>query len=231
MDHYCTPCPFTTEHGARHVDDTRVAAAEILARHLNRAADDFETTGVLMADCINTPLGVMFSLCDARSLHLLEFNDRRALGTEIRAMERAAKGQIGIGSTAATERLRHELAQYFAGTRARFDIGLTLHGKGFTVSVWRALCDIEAGQTRTYGALAAHLGRADAVRAVARANGANQIAILVPCHRILAADGALTGYGGGLWRKQALIDLERQYRHQLSSGHGRKHHDTSSRDI
>ncbi len=89
---------------------------------------------------------------------------------------------------------------------------LALHGSDFTKQVWRALMDIPAGETRSYGGLAANMGRPEASRAVARANGANQIALVIPCHRVIGADGSLTGYGGGLWRKQRLLEIEAQYR-------------------
>ncbi|MEO0903647.1 MAG: methylated-DNA--[protein]-cysteine S-methyltransferase, partial [Pseudomonadota bacterium] len=86
------------------------------------------------------------------------------------------------------------------------------HGSPFTQSVWDQLRLIPAGVTRSHSDIAARIGRPSAVRAVARANGANQIAIVVPCHRVIGADGSLTGYGGGLWRKQKLIEIERHYK-------------------
>jgi len=92
-----------------------------------------------------------------------------------------------------------------------FETPLVLHGSPFSRDVWQELLRIPAGQTRSYSDVARAIGRPDAVRAVARANGANQIALVIPCHRVLGADGALTGYGGGLWRKQRLIEVERQY--------------------
>jgi len=92
-----------------------------------------------------------------------------------------------------------------------FETPLVLHGSPFSRDVWQELLRIPAGQTRSYSDVARAIGRPDAVRAVARANGANQIALVIPCHRVLGADGALTGYGGGLWRKQRLIQVERQY--------------------
>jgi AraC family transcriptional regulator, regulatory protein of adaptative response / methylated-DNA-[protein]-cysteine methyltransferase len=88
-------------------------------------------------------------------------------------------------------------------------------GSDFVKTVWTALRTIPAGETRSYAQLADSIGRPSAVRAVARANGANPLALVVPCHRVIGADGSLTGYGGGLWRKQKLIELERRY---LKSG-------------
>ncbi len=80
----------------------------------------------------------------------------------------------------------------------------------FTQQVWDALREIPAGETRSYSEIACQIGRPAATRAVARANGANQIALMIPCHMVIGADGSLTGYGGGLWRKQRLIEIERQ---------------------
>ena len=88
---------------------------------------------------------------------------------------------------------------------------LTLHGTEFVESVWTALLRVPAGETRSYGALAQELNNPRAVRAVAQANGANRLAIIVPCHRIIGADGSLTGYGGGLWRKRWLLDHEARH--------------------
>ena len=93
-----------------------------------------------------------------------------------------------------------------------FETPLALHGTPFTRDVWRELLKIPAGDIRSYSDVAKALGRPEAVRAVARANGANQIAVVIPCHRVMGADGSLMGYGGGLWRKQKLIELERSYR-------------------
>ena len=95
----------------------------------------------------------------------------------------------------------------------KFDLTIVLHGTDFTKTVWKALCDIPAGETRSYGELAQTIGKPSASRAVARANGCNQIAIVVPCHRVIGSDGSLTGYGGGLWRKQKLLEIEALYQH------------------
>jgi methylated-DNA-[protein]-cysteine S-methyltransferase len=103
---------------------------------------------------------------------------------------------------------RQQLAEYFAGDRTAFDLVLAPRGSAFQLAVWAALRAIPYGQTRTYGEIAAAVGRPDAVRAVGAANGANPIAVIVPCHRVIGADGSLTGFGGGLERKRALLDLE-----------------------
>ena len=106
--------------------------------------------------------------------------------------------------------IERELAEYFAGTRMQFATRVVLTGSAFQSTVWRALQTIPAGATNSYGELAAGIGKPAAVRAVGRANGDNRLSIIVPCHRVIGADGALTGYGGGLWRKQKLLDHERE---------------------
>jgi methylated-DNA-[protein]-cysteine S-methyltransferase len=102
-----------------------------------------------------------------------------------------------------------QLEEYFAGARRHFDLELDLGGTPFQRGVWRRLLEIPCGETLSYGALARALGRPDGVRAVAAAVGRTPVPIIVPCHRVVASDGALTGYRGGLQRKQALLDLER----------------------
>jgi len=101
-----------------------------------------------------------------------------------------------------------QLDEYFAGRRQRFELELDLVGTPFQLAVWEALTQIPYGTTVSYGDVARTIGRADRLRAVGAANGRNPIAIIVPCHRVIGADGSLTGYGGGLHRKRALLDLE-----------------------
>jgi methylated-DNA-[protein]-cysteine S-methyltransferase len=101
-----------------------------------------------------------------------------------------------------------QLDEYFTGRRRVFELPLTLHGTAFQQRVWAALLEIPYGQTRSYGELAEHLGRPTAARAVGLANGRNPIGVIVPCHRLVAADGGLVGYGGGIDRKQALLAHE-----------------------
>ena len=165
----------------------------------------------LLATRLDTPIGEMIAVADDRALHLLEFSDRTALPTEMRRIVRRL-GPVSNGTTAISTWVARELAEYFASDRTAFTLPMAQRGTPFTSSVWAALCEIPCGETRSYGELAARLGRASAVRAVARANGANQIAILVPCHRVIGADGALVGYGGKLWRKRWLLDHEQRLR-------------------
>ena len=158
---------------------------------------------------IETPLGAMIAAADQHALRLLEFTDRRMLGTQLTRLGKRTGAVLVPGDNDVIARTREELAAYFRGELRAFTVPLDPAGTDFQRAVWLELARIGYGETRSYGAQAAALGRPDAVRAVARANGDNPIAIIVPCHRVVGSDGSLTGYGGGLWRKQRLLDLER----------------------
>ena len=163
----------------------------------------------LVLSRLETPLGEMIAVTGDDGLHLLEFHDRTALPGEMRRIE-ARFGQVADGRTAVGDALAAELAEYFAGKRTAFTIPIVQRGSPFSALVWAALRAIPCGETRSYAQLAGQIGRPAAVRAVARANGANQVAILVPCHRVIGADGTLVGYGGKLWRKQWLLEHEQR---------------------
>ncbi|UWQ91789.1 trifunctional transcriptional activator/DNA repair protein Ada/methylated-DNA--[protein]-cysteine S-methyltransferase [Rhodobacteraceae bacterium M382] len=207
---------FTTlGEGGRVVDAQVTAGFEspsafraAFARLLGRAPSAFSATALLKADWIETPLGAMIGVSCTHRLHLLEFIDRKALPRELSKLEKAVPGGVGLGRLGPTDQIASELASYFSGNAARFVTPVQLHGTAFEREVWRALMQIPAGETRSYSQLAHDIGRPTATRAVARANGVNQLAIIVPCHRVLGADGALTGYGGGVWRKQRMIEIE-----------------------
>lgn len=194
--------------------DSASAFRAAFAKLLGRAPGTLSNDPLLYADWIATPLGDMVALSCARALHLLEFIDRKALPKELGRLDHYARGRIGIGRTQISEQIRQELGAFFDGSSATFDTPLTLHGTEFTQRVWQELRRIPAGETRSYSQIAHAIGRPSAVRAVARANGANQIALVVPCHRVIGADGALTGYGGGLWRKQRLLEIETTHKHR-----------------
>lgn len=157
---------------------------------------------------VATPLGTMIAGATSEALLLLEFTDRRGMDGQLSALTKRT-GTVAIaGRNSMHDRAEQELNEYFAGTRTQFSVPLSFPGTDFQRAAWKALCEVPYGQTRSYARQAAAIGRPEAVRAVARANGQNRIAIIVPCHRIIGADGKLTGYGGGLWRKQRLLDLE-----------------------
>ncbi|MCV2893632.1 bifunctional transcriptional activator/DNA repair enzyme AdaA [Lentibacter sp. XHP0401] len=178
---------------------------------LGTAPGSLAQNPLLFAGWVSTPLGDMITVSSRTHLHLLEFTDRKGLPRELAKLRALAKGSLGIGSTAPAEQIKSELAAYFAGTSARFETPLAYTGSPFAQSVWDTLRLIPAGTTKSYSDIAREIDRPTATRAVARANGANQIALVVPCHRVIGADGSLTGYGGGLWRKQKLLEIERQY--------------------
>jgi AraC family transcriptional regulator of adaptative response/methylated-DNA-[protein]-cysteine methyltransferase len=157
---------------------------------------------------IDTPLGVLLAAACERALRLLEFTDRRMLETQLQRLEKRTGAVLVPGDNDVIARTRAELDAYFRGELRDFTVPLEPAGTQFQVEVWQELRRIAYGETRSYGAQASALGRRDTVRAVARANGDNPIAIIVPCHRVVGSDGSLTGYGGGLWRKQRLLDLE-----------------------
>ena len=191
--------------------DSPSAFRAAFAKLMGVAPGSLAKDALLRADHIKTPLGDMIAVCDKRALHLLEFADRKALPTEMKRLRTAAKGSIGIGRFATHDQIAAELNAFFAKQNDQFATPLVLHGTPFTCDVWKILQTIPAGETRSYSAVAASMGAPQATRAVARANGANQIAIVIPCHRVIGAAGSLTGYGGGLWRKQYLIDIEKHY--------------------
>lgn len=178
---------------------------------IGKAPGTLATNPLLYADWVPTPLGDMIAVSCKSKLHLLEFFQRKALPKELARLDRYAKGRLGLGRTDPGEQIKEELTAFFDGKCARFQTPLAYHGSDFSAAVWDALQEIPAGQTRSYAQLAQQIGRPSATRAVARANGANQIALVVPCHRVIGTDGSLTGYGGGLWRKQKLLEIERQY--------------------
>jgi O-6-methylguanine DNA methyltransferase len=144
------------------------------------------------------------------ALCLLEFADRRGLPTQLRTLARRTGAVLTPGDNDILDKLRTELNDYFRGGRAAFTVPVHAPGTDFQERVWRELRRIEPGATISYADLARRIGQPTAVRAVARANGHNRVAILIPCHRVVGADGTLTGYGGGLWRKKRLLELERE---------------------
>ncbi len=171
----------------------------------SRASDCIEV------DLVDTPLGPVVVGATSSALCLLEFATRRMLATQVDVLRRRFKTSVVPGRNEVVERTAQELAEYFAGKRSRFEVPIATPGTPFQERVWRELCKIPFGETRSYEALARKVGRPGAVRALGTANGANRVAIVVPCHRVCRKSGELGGYGGGLWRKQALLDLERRF--------------------
>ena len=161
---------------------------------------------------LSTPLGAMLAAADDEGLHLLEFADRRMLETQIARLRKRLPVTFVPGRHDTIDRIERELAEYFAGSRRSFESPIADAGTEFQRAVWKRLRQIPYGGTVSYAEVARDLGRPASVRAVARANGDNRLAIVIPCHRVIGSDGKLTGYGGGLWRKQRLLELERAHR-------------------
>lgn len=157
---------------------------------------------------VASPVGELVLGATDDQVVLLEFVDRRLLPTQVARVAKALGCVFAPGETPLLRRVRAQLDQYFAGRLRAFDLPVALNGTPFQQSVWRALLTIPSGETRSYTQIADAIGQPTAVRAVARANGDNRIAIVIPCHRVMGADGTLVGYGGGLWRKQRLLELE-----------------------
>ena len=153
----------------------------------------------------------MLALADRQGLRLLEFVDRRGLENEIGRLRRRLRCAVVPGTNATLEAAEAQLRRYFSGEALAFDLPLAPVGSAFQQEVWAALRRIPAGATRSYAKIAAQIGRVGAQRAVGRANGSNTLALVIPCHRVIGADGSLSGYGGGVWRKQRLLDHERAH--------------------
>ena len=166
----------------------------------------------LQARWIDTPLGAMLALADQGGLHLLEFVDRRGLENEISRLRRQTGSVIVPGNNSILEKVIEELKIYFEGTSANFNVPLVVRGSGFEQAVWRLLQQIPPGETWSYHQLAERLGQPTATRAVGNANGRNILALVIPCHRVIRADGSLSGYGGGVWRKKWLLEHEQNMR-------------------
>ncbi len=163
----------------------------------------------LVTSWVESPVGPLVIAAKRNAVCLLEFSDRRALESQFAVIRKRHECAIIPGSNAAIDQLKHELKLYFARKLKEFKAPLDYRGSPFQVKVWDWLQRIPYGETLSYEELARVVGSPGAQRAVGRANGQNRISIVIPCHRVVNKGGALGGYGGGLWRKQYLLDLER----------------------
>jgi AraC family transcriptional regulator of adaptative response/methylated-DNA-[protein]-cysteine methyltransferase len=183
---------------------------EAFRRYFGEAPTQLEGHELAQVDRISTPLGPMLAAATAEALCLLEFVDRRALPRQVDRVRRRLDVVFTPGRNAIVDRVEEQLSAYFEGDLRRFDLPVRTCGTSFQQAIWDELRTIPSGTTRSYADVARAVGRPNAVRAVGTANGANAIAIVIPCHRVVGADGRLAGYGGGLWRKQRLLELERR---------------------
>ncbi len=188
----------------------REAFAKLFGERPSMARD----VNVMVSRWLETPLGPMLAIANDNGLYVLDFVNRRGLEREITRLRTRAKCVVVPGVHRHLDHAASEIAEYYAGQRRQFSLTLAERGTDFQRAVWAQLLAIPPGETRSYAAIAKAIGQPTAVRAVARANGDNYRAIVIPCHRVIGSDGALTGYGGGLARKQWLLDHEARHRHR-----------------
>ena len=155
------------------------------------------------------PLGTLFAVVDDSGVRVLEFVKTDGPIRQLEMMKRSLGGPLERGEHPILDRLREQLSGYFEGKRRVFDLPLHPKGTPFQERVWKALLQIPYGEVRSYIDLARAVGNPKAVRAVGGANGSNPISIIIPCHRVIGADGSIVGYGGGLERKGWLLAHER----------------------
>jgi AraC family transcriptional regulator of adaptative response/methylated-DNA-[protein]-cysteine methyltransferase len=173
-----------------------------------KAPGKFRGSDCLRIGFIETPLGPMLAAASDRAVCQLEFADRRGLENSYKSMRLRFGMPVVPGDNDVLQQLRCELREYFGSERRDFTVPIELKGTPFQERVWRELQRIPFGKTASYEAIARKTGSATATRAVARANATNRVYLLVPCHRVIAKDGTLSGYGGGVWRKRLLLKFE-----------------------
>jgi AraC family transcriptional regulator, regulatory protein of adaptative response / methylated-DNA-[protein]-cysteine methyltransferase len=177
----------------------------------NKIAKEADIAPVVIIRLL-TPLGPMIAGATAEGICLLEFADRRMLETQLERIRKAFRTPTVPGSNHHIAELKKQLDSYFTGSLRQFTVPISFRGTEFQNMAWKQLLTIPYGQTISYDAQARAMGRPGAQRAVGKANGDNRMAIIVPCHRVVKQNGDLCGYGGGLWRKKFLLDLERGQR-------------------
>ena len=163
----------------------------------------------LVLGSIDSSLGPLVAVADDGAVRALEFVKPEGAIRQLEGLQLSLGGALVRGAHPLLEKLRTELGEYFEGRRRSFEVPLRFTGTPFQERVWNALLTIPYGEVRSYLQIARDLGDPKAVRAVGGANGSNPISILVPCHRVIGADGSTVGYGGGFERKKWLLALER----------------------
>ena len=179
------------------------------ARAFGAAPTEAAAGEAVALEWIASPVGPLIAGATDEGICLLEFSDRRMLEAQLQTLRRRLGAPLVPGRHRWLDALRTQLGEYFGGRRERFALPLVIRGTPFQEQVWRTLLDIPCGETWSYRDVATRIGQPGATRAVGTANGMNRIAIVIPCHRVVNADGRMGGYGGGLWRKKFLLELER----------------------
>lgn len=167
--------------------------------------DSSHNKNILKSTWLDTKLGPMIAIADEKMLYLLEFAKQKGLEYGLESLKHKTKSVIISGRTASIDSIEKELEQYFDERLTEFKTPIMLLGSPFQQSVWKELQKIPHGETRSYFDIASSLGKPSAFRAVAQANGANRLAIIVPCHRVINKNGDLGGYAGGLSHKKWLL--------------------------
>jgi AraC family transcriptional regulator of adaptative response/methylated-DNA-[protein]-cysteine methyltransferase len=196
--------------GLDHGWESASGFSAAFSRTFGRPPGGGRAVACLVARWVATPLGRMLAVAGEDGLRVLAFHDRGTARGALAAASRTAGLPVLVGDHATLDALERELSEWFAGSRTRFSVPLAPRGTPFERAVWDRLAEIPYGETTSYARVAADVGRPAAPRAVGRANGRNPLAIVVPCHRVVRADGALCGYGGGVWRKRRLLEHERR---------------------
>lgn len=181
-------------------------------RAFGRSPGKSRDANCIHVDVIESPLGPLLCVVRDRALVMLEFGNQFDPAVHLQHMEKTFGAAVVPGNNSIVDQLRDQLARYFAGTLCRFTVPIELAGTAFQKQVWARLLKIPYGKTMSYAQLASSIDRPGAQRAVGHANGRNPIVIVVPCHRVINANGKLGGYGGALWRKRFLLDLESKFR-------------------
>ena len=195
------------EHGYESLSGFRDAIKKITG--VSAAKSGRQT--VIYLNRILTPLGPMLAGATNNGICLLEFMDRSMLNTQLKILSRRLECNFTPGTNKFIDQLAGELKEYFKGRLTKFKTPLIMEGTEFQKSVWKNLLNIPFGETISYEELAHRTGNSQAIRAVGHANGDNRMSIIIPCHRVIGKNGKLTGYGGGLWRKKYLIELENNF--------------------
>lgn len=169
------------------------------------------TVKILTSHYFETPLGTMFAIADEAALYLLEFTERVRLDSEVANLTKKSRATLISGITSPIHSIQEELKHYFAGNLKVFKTPILMHGTAFQKEAWEQLNRIPYGETHSYAEQAKAIGKPKAFRAVAKANSTNQLAIIVPCHRIINTSGELGGYAAGLTRKKWLLDHEKKF--------------------
>ncbi|HEY6952528.1 MAG TPA: methylated-DNA--[protein]-cysteine S-methyltransferase [Bacteroidota bacterium] len=188
--------------------DSHSGFRDAFSRTFGKAPGRSRTSDCILVSWIESPLGPLLTAATSAGVCLLEFTDRRMLDAQFATLRKRFVCAIIPGENNHIVHLKRELSEYFEGSRRRFTVPLVYPGTAFQQKVWNQLLRIPFGRTVSYEDIARRIGSPRAHRAVGHANGLNRIAIVIPCHRVVNKSGELGGYGGGLWRKRKLLDLE-----------------------